>query len=79
MCELPTFVGRGLQLTRTQRTETAFGAPVVPLQVEFSTQRSCISRKRERPCELDINHVAFVQSLHSLFDLTGFPGTTILP
>jgi hypothetical protein len=47
MCELPTFVGRGLQLTRTKRTETAFGAPVVPLQVEFSTRRSCIQENEK--------------------------------
>jgi len=45
MRELPTFVGGGFQPTRTKRTETAFGEPVVPLQVQFSTPILCISRK----------------------------------
>ncbi len=39
MCELPTFVGGDFQQTKTKRTETAFGEPVVPLQVQFSMQR----------------------------------------
>ena len=45
MRELPTFVGRSFQLTRTKRTETAFGEPVVPLQVRFSLPILYISRK----------------------------------
>lgn len=79
MRELPIFVNRGNQLTTTERTETAFGKPVVPLRVEFSMQRSSVSRKQERPCELQIDHVIFVQSLLCFLDKTVFLGTPFLP
>lgn len=79
MSELPMLIDKGHQLIKSERTETAFGAPVVPLRVEFSTQRSPSSRKRERPCELEIDHVIFVQSFLGFFNDTAFPSTSFLP
>ena len=79
MSELPMIIHKGHQVMKSKHTETAFGAPVVPLQVEFSTQRSPNSRKRERPCELEIDHVIFVQSFLGFFDNTVFPSTSFLP
>ncbi len=79
MSELPMLIDKDHQLIKAERTETAFGAPVVPLRVEFSTQKSPSSRKRKRPCELEIDHVIFVQSFLDFFDNTVFPSTSFLP
>lgn len=79
MSELPMLIDKAHQLMKLERTETAFGAPVVPLRVEFSTQRSPSSRKQERPCELETDHVIFVQSFLGCFDNTVFPSTPFLP
>ena len=79
MRELPMLVNRDHQRTTTERTETAFGVPVVPLRVGFSTQRSSYSRKRERPCELKIDHVILVQSLLDFLDKTVLLSTSFLP
>ena len=79
MSELSMIIDKGHQVMKSKRTETAFGAPVVPLRVEFSTQRSSSLRKRERPCELEIDHVIFVQSFLGFFHNTVFPSTFFLP
>ena len=79
MSELPVIIHKGHQVMKSKRTETALGVPVVPLQVEFSTQRSSGSEKGERPCELEIDHVIFVQSFLGFFDNTMFPSTSFLP
>jgi hypothetical protein len=79
MCELPMFVDKDHQLIKVQRTETAFGDPVVPLRVKFSTQSSLRSGKRERPCELEIDHVILVQYLPGFFDKTVFLSISFLP
>ncbi len=79
MCELLMFVDKDHQLIKVQRTETAFGDPVVPLRVKFSTQSSSTSGKRERPCELKIDHVILVQCLPDFLDKTVFLSTSFLP
>jgi len=79
MSELSMLIDRAHQLIKLERTETAFGVPVVPLRVEFSTQRSPSSRKQERPCKLEIDHVIFVQSFLGRFDNTVFPRISFLP
>src|SRR6267154_6294624 len=64
MRELPTSVGRGFQSTRTKRTEAAFGEPVVPLQVQFSTPILCISKKNEKDL---VNWILVTSSLSRVF------------
>lgn len=62
MRELPTFVGGGFQLTRTKRTETAFGEPVVPLQ--GSIQQANAFRENEKDL---VNWILVTSSLSRVF------------
>jgi hypothetical protein len=48
MSELLMLIDKDHQLIKAEHTETAFGAPVVPLRVEFSTQKSPSTRKTKK-------------------------------
>lgn len=80
VCELPTYIGRGLSTNENKTHGNGLWRTRCPTsgRIQHATILH-FEKKKKRPCELDIDHLIFVQSLHPFFDLTGLHSTPILP